>query len=101
MRPEIHVLGISLKTFGIVFALGFLSSGAIVDRRLRELGRPAEWTYELVFAAFAGGLVGSRIYYVIQNYSIVKHDMIGSQFLCYGPVWVGRVIGSTIVGLTH
>ena len=33
VQPEIHVLGISLKSFGIVFACGFIAAGAILVRR--------------------------------------------------------------------
>src|SRR5919204_1598874 len=77
VKPEVHVLGLSLKSFGIVFALGFLSAGAIIARRLKELGKPVDWAYELAFASLIGGLVGSRLYYVIQNYSLVKHDLLG------------------------
>jgi phosphatidylglycerol:prolipoprotein diacylglycerol transferase len=96
MRPEINVLGISLKTFGIVFACGFISAGAILIRRLRELGKPADYAYEMAFAALVGGLVGSRLYYVIQNYSQVKHDLLGSLFSGSGLVWYGGVIGGAI-----
>jgi phosphatidylglycerol:prolipoprotein diacylglycerol transferase len=96
MRPEIHVLGVSLKTFGIVFALGFLAAGAILVRRLRELGKPVDYAYELAFAALVGGLVGSRVYYIIQNYSLVKHDLIGNLFSGSGLVWYGGVIGGAI-----
>ena len=39
MKPEIHILGISIKTFGVMFALGFIACGAVVARRLRELGQ--------------------------------------------------------------
>jgi phosphatidylglycerol:prolipoprotein diacylglycerol transferase len=96
MRPEIHVLGLSLKTFGIVFALGFLAAGAILVRRLRELGKPVDWAYEMAFAALVGGLVGSRVYYIIQNYDQVKHDLIGNLFSGSGLVWYGGVIGGAI-----
>jgi phosphatidylglycerol:prolipoprotein diacylglycerol transferase len=96
MRPEIHLLGISLKTFGIVFACGFIAAGAILLRRLRELGKPPDWSYELAFAALVGGLVGSRVYYVVQNYSQVKHDLLGSLFSGSGLVWYGGVIGGAI-----
>ena len=34
MQVSIHVLGISLKTFGIVFACGFIAAGAVSGRRL-------------------------------------------------------------------
>jgi phosphatidylglycerol:prolipoprotein diacylglycerol transferase len=99
VRPEIHILGISLKSFGIVFACGFLAAGAIIARRLRELGKPVDWAYELAFAALVGGLVGSRLYYVIQNYSQVKHDLLGSLFSGSGLVWYGGVIGGAIAVL--
>jgi phosphatidylglycerol:prolipoprotein diacylglycerol transferase len=97
MRPEIHFLGISLKTFGIVFACGFIAAGLILGRRLKELGKPVDWSYEMAFAALVGGLVGSRLYYIVQNYSQVKHDLLGSLFSGSGLVWYGGVIGGTIL----
>lgn len=96
MRPEIHLLGISIKTFGVMFALGFLACGALVMRRLRELGRPPDWAYEIVFAALIGGVVGARGYFVIQNYDQVKHDLLGSIFSGSGLVWYGGAIGGAI-----
>ena len=96
MKPEIHLLGISIKTFGVIFALGFLACGLLVARRLRELGKPVDWAYEIVFAALIGGVVGARVYYVIENYSQVKHDLLGSIFSGSGLVWYGGAIGGAI-----
>ena len=96
MKPEINLLGISIKTFGVMFALGFLACGAVVARRLQELEKPVDWAYEIVFAALAGGVVGARGYYVIQNYSQVKHDLLGSIFSGSGLVWYGGAIGGAI-----
>jgi phosphatidylglycerol---prolipoprotein diacylglyceryl transferase len=96
MKPEIHVLGLSIKTFGVMFALAFLASGAVVARRLHELERPVDWAYEMIFAALAGGLVGSRLYYVVQNYDSVKHDLLGSLFSGSGLVWYGGAIGGAL-----
>ena len=90
MKPEIHLLGISIKTFGVMFALGFLACGGLVARRLRELGKPVDWAYEIVFAALIGGVVGARGYYVIQNYSQVKHNLLGSHLLRVGAGLVRR-----------
>ncbi len=96
MQPEVHVLGLSLKSFGIVFACGFIAAGLILARRLRELGKPLDYAYEMAFAALVGGLVGSRVYFVVQNYSQVKHDLIGSLFSGSGLVWYGGVIGGAL-----
>jgi len=99
MKPEIVLLGISIKTFGVMFALGFLACGAVVARRLRELDRPVDWSYEIVFAALFGGVVGARAYYVIQNYSQVKGDLLGSVFSGSGLVWYGGAIGGAVAVL--
>jgi phosphatidylglycerol---prolipoprotein diacylglyceryl transferase len=96
VKPEIEILGISIKTFGVAFALGFLACGAVVARRLRELGKPADWAYEVIFAALVGGVVGARGYYLIQHYSQVKHDLVGNVFSGSGLVWYGGVIGGAI-----
>jgi phosphatidylglycerol---prolipoprotein diacylglyceryl transferase len=96
MKPEIHILGISIKTFGVAFACGFIACGAVVARRLRELGKPVDWSYEVIFAALVGGVVGARGYYLIQHYSQVKHDLLGSAFSGSGLVWYGGAIGGAI-----
>jgi phosphatidylglycerol:prolipoprotein diacylglycerol transferase len=96
VQPTIHVFGISLKSFGIVFAGGFRAAGAILVRRLRELGKPADYSYEMAFAALIGGLVGSRVYYVIENYSTVKHHLLSGIFGGSGLVWYGGLIGGAI-----
>jgi phosphatidylglycerol:prolipoprotein diacylglycerol transferase len=99
MRPEIHLLGISLKTFGLMFALAFLVSGALVGRRLLELGRPVDWAYEIVFTSLAGGLIGSRGYFIVENYDQVKGNLLGSVLSGSGLVWYGGVIGGALAVL--
>ncbi len=96
MLPEIDLGPLELKTFGICFALGFLAAGAVLARRLRELDRPPDWSYELVFAALLGGLVGSRLDYLLQNWDSVSDDLLGNLFSGSGLVWQGGAIGGAI-----
>jgi phosphatidylglycerol---prolipoprotein diacylglyceryl transferase len=93
VQPEIDLLGLPLKTFGLMFALGFLASGAVISRRLRETGRPPDWAYEIVFAGLIGGLVGSRLYWIVQNYDQVKGDVVSGLFSGSGLVWYGGALG--------
>ena len=79
-----------------MFACGFIAAGAILARRLKELGKPVDWAYEIAFAALVGGLVGSRLYYVIQNYNQVKHHLLAHLFSGSGLVWYGGLIGGAI-----
>ena len=96
MQPEIHIGPLDLKTFGICFAVGFLASGVIIARRFRELDRPPDWSYEMVFAALIGGLVGSRLDYILQNWSKVSDDLLGNIFSGSGLVWFGGLVGGAL-----
>jgi phosphatidylglycerol---prolipoprotein diacylglyceryl transferase len=96
MQPEIEIGPLDLQTFGICFALGFLAAGALIARRLRELGRPGDWAYEMIFAALIGGLVGSRVDYLIQNWDEVSGDVLGNIVSGSGLVWFGGLVGGAL-----
>ncbi len=96
MLPEISIGPITLQTFGICFALGFLAAGALVARRLEELGKPRDWAYEMVFAGIVGGLIGGRIDFMLQNWERASDDFVGTLFGGTGLVWLGGVIGGAI-----
>jgi phosphatidylglycerol---prolipoprotein diacylglyceryl transferase len=96
MQPEISLGPLDLQTFGICFALGFVASGAVIARRLPEIGKPPDWAYEIVFAALIGGLVGSRIDYLIQNWDDVSGDLLSNVFSGSGLVWFGGLVGGAL-----
>lgn len=96
MQPEIDVLGLPIKTFGVMFALGFLAAGAVIARRLKELGKPVDWAYEIIFAGLLGGLVGSRLYWLFEHPSEFSDDPLGSLFGGTGLTWYGGAIGGAL-----
>jgi phosphatidylglycerol:prolipoprotein diacylglycerol transferase len=96
MQPEIHIGPLTLQTFGICFAVGFAACALVGQRRLRELGKPPDWSYEVVFAALVGGLVGARVDYIVENWDSARHDLLGSLFSGSGLVWLGGVVGGAI-----
>lgn len=96
MQPEIEIGPLTLQTFGLMFALGFIASGILIAKRLKELDKPVDWAYELVFAALVGGIVGSRLDFIIQNYDEVSDDLLGNLFSGAGLVWYGGAIGGAI-----
>jgi phosphatidylglycerol:prolipoprotein diacylglycerol transferase len=93
MYPEIDIGPLTLQTFGLMFALAFLAAGALIAKRLREIDKPVDWAYEIGFAALIGGVVGSRLYFIVQNYDSVKGDLLGNLFGGSGLVWYGGAIG--------
>ena len=96
MQPELDLGPITLQTFGIMFALGFIGAGVLVARRLVELGKPVDWAYEMLFAALIGGIIGARLDFLIQNYDSVKDDLLGNIFSGSGLVWFGGTIGGAL-----
>lgn len=96
MQPELHVLGIDIQTFGLAFAAAFLAAGALVGKRLKELGKPVDWAYEITFAGLVGGLIGSRLYYIVQHWDEVQDDLLGSIFSGSGLVWYGGALGGAL-----
>ena len=97
MKPEIHILGISIKTFGVMFALGFLACGAVVARRLRELGKqPVTGPMRSCSPRSSAASSAPAATGCIQNYGQAEHDIVGRLFSGSGLVWYGGAIGGAI-----
>jgi len=100
MQPEIDIGPLTLQTFGICFAAGFIAAGLVLSKRFREWGKPADWAYEMVLCGLVGGVIGARVDYLIENYDAVSDDLLGNLFSGTGLVWYGGAIGGGIgVGL--
>jgi phosphatidylglycerol:prolipoprotein diacylglycerol transferase len=100
VQPEIDLLGLPIKTFGLCFALAFLAAGALLTRRFRELHWPADQATEALLAALVGGLVGARLYWLIDNWDDASGDVLGSIFGGSGLTWYGGALGGAIAVLT-
>jgi phosphatidylglycerol---prolipoprotein diacylglyceryl transferase len=99
MLAHIHIGGITIQTFGVFFALNFVSWGLLAARRLRELGRPVDWAYEIVVVAVVGGLIGARAYFLIQNHASLHGSLLGNVFGGSGLVWYGGLLGGAVAVL--
>ena len=99
MQPELNVFGLTLQTFGLMLGVAFIVCGALTSRYLKEIGKPADWAYEFIFAAIIGGLVGSRLWWVVENWDETSDDLFGSLFTGAGLVFYGGAIGGAIAVL--
>ena len=96
MLPEIHLGPLTIQTFGICFAVGFLAAAGIIARRFKEIGEPVDWTWELTFSVMVGGLVGARVDYLLENWSKVHEHLLKNVFSGSGLIWYGGVIGGAL-----
>src|SRR5215212_3069294 len=79
-----------------MLGLGFVVAGIFAAKYLTEIGRPADWAYEMTFAALVGGIVGARLWSVIENWDEAKDDVFGSLFSGSGLVFYGGLLGGAI-----
>src|SRR5918996_6298801 len=96
MQPELELGPLTLQTFGLMMGLGFVVAGLLAARYLKELGKPVDWAYEMVFASLVGGIVGARLWWVVENWSEASDDVFGSLFSGSGLVFFGGVVGGAI-----
>jgi len=95
MRPILfHIGSFRFYSFGLMAALAMIVPGLTIVRPLvRRRGVPEEFAYELIIAAGVGGFVFARIYYLIENYAILKAHFWSAAFGGAGFVWYGGLIG--------
>ena len=94
MYPEILKIGpITIYSYGLMAAIGFLLCGYLLERELARVGRKRELAGSIIISAIIGGIVGSKIYYLFQNLDLVKDDFFGTVFSGAGLIWYGGLIG--------
>ena len=96
MIPEIDIGPIQLQTFGIMLALALISCGLLASRRLRELGKPADWAYEMVLSAGIGGIAGAKIDWIIQNPGQAFDRGLIDILIGPGLVFFGGLLGGAL-----
>jgi phosphatidylglycerol---prolipoprotein diacylglyceryl transferase len=99
VQPEIELGPLTLQTFGLMLGLAFVVAGLFAHRYLKEIGRPPDWAYEMTFAAIVGGIVGARLWAVIENWDDAKDDIFGSLLSGSGLVFYGGLLGGAIAVL--
>jgi phosphatidylglycerol---prolipoprotein diacylglyceryl transferase len=96
LQPEIQIGPLELKTFGLCFAAAFIAAAAVLGRHLKELGKPVDWAYEVIFAGLVGGVIGSRIDFLLQNWDEASDDLLGNVVSGSGLVWFGGLVGGAV-----
>lgn len=89
MRPTVDILGSDVKLFGVCVVVAVAASLALLGRYALERGVPQRWALEGVVVATAAGLVGARLYNVLD---VGTGDTLTSG----GLTWYGGVAGGTL-----
>lgn len=93
------IVGLPIRGYGMMMMLGVLAAVAISYRRVLQLGVPKESFVGLVLWTVIGGLLGARLFYIVQKWSELEGVTIAQklwtalQFTEGGLVVYGAILG--------
>ena len=100
--PEsFQLFGLSIYWYGLIIAIGFLLAYLYCNHRTKDFGLSQDNFIDMLIIAVPSAIVGSRLYYVIFNYSIFKgnfwsvFDVRSGGLAIYGAI-IGAVIAVII-----
>jgi len=98
MYPVILEIGpLTVYSFGLMMALGFLASAYITALELNRRGYDGEIASSLVIWAAVGGLVGARLWAIVDDWPGFVADPFGSILSGAGFTWYGGLVGGFIL----
>jgi phosphatidylglycerol:prolipoprotein diacylglycerol transferase len=103
MFPVLFRIGpFALHTYGVFVATAFLSAIALALREARREGEDADKILDLSFYVLIAAIVGSRILYVLVNWSSFRDDPFEIVRIWHGGlVFYGGFIGALIIVLWY
>jgi len=97
VHPIIVSIGpITVYSFGVMLALAFLAAGHVVGRELERKGLDPELASSMVLWAAVGGLAGSRLLSVVDDWRGFVADPLSFIFTGAGFVFYGGLLGGFI-----
>ncbi len=97
MYPHLFSIGpFPIHSFGVMLAIGFLTAGHLLGRELDRKGMDPELASSMVLWAAVGGIAGSRILSVTEDWAGFLAHPFSYIFTGAGFVFYGGLIGGFI-----
>jgi phosphatidylglycerol:prolipoprotein diacylglycerol transferase len=98
MYPDLFSIGkITIHTYGLMMAIGFLVSYFILKYEIKRLGDDPELASDIIFWGAIGGIAGSKLFFIIENFALVIKDPIHTIFSGSGLAFHGGLIFGTFI----
>ena len=103
MHPDLFSIGpLTLHTYGLLIAIGFITGLIIAIRTGKRQGIDPQQTMDLGFLLIIGGIIGSRIVYVLINFSYYMENPFDMFKLWQGGlVFSGGLLAALIAGMFY
>jgi phosphatidylglycerol:prolipoprotein diacylglycerol transferase len=93
---DLHLGPIPIHVFGLCLALAFLAANHVFGRELARRGYDPEIASSAIVWAAAGGIVGARLWLVVEEWRDFLRDPIGLLFTGSGFVFYGGLLGGAL-----
>ena len=97
---EVNIFGFSfhpvINSYGFMLMIAFYTCYYFLHKDLKRLGYKPALAGDVVFAAAIGGIIGSRIYFLLENFEQFLNDPIGMIFSGGGLVFLGGLLGGLL-----
>jgi len=103
MHPDLFSIGpITIHTYGVMVAIGFLLGVALALKQARKEGIPPERISDLSFYLLLAAIIGSRIFYILLNPEpYIKNPVAILKIWEGGLVFYGGLIFAVITGVIY
>lgn len=94
MHPTICTIGpITIYSYGLMLALAFTIASGLAGLQARKQNINPEMIFNLAFLALFSGVIGARLFYVIENFGYYSHNPQEILMLAHGGLaWFGGLI---------
>ena len=96
MYPVLLEIGpIKIYSYGFMLVLAFYTCYYLLYSEMKRLKYDTEIASDIIFWGAVGGIVGSKVYYLVENFSRTINDPLGMIFSGSGLVFLGGLMGGT------
>lgn len=102
LLPKLFADGLPIRGYGLMLLIGVVSGVALAARRARQMGINPELIFSLAFWLFVSGIVGARLFHVIEYWETDYHrETLGATLAAIANIPQGGLVfyGSLIGGL--
>ncbi|MEO0281408.1 MAG: prolipoprotein diacylglyceryl transferase [candidate division WOR-3 bacterium] len=101
-RIIFHFGNITLYSYGLMQAIGFLASLLVIFQLSKKSKISKDVLFDLSVWVIIGGIIGARIWFVVENFNIYKDEILSIIKIWEGGmVFYGGFFGGVIAGLIY
>ena len=94
MIPTLFELGpLKIHSFGFALAVAFLLIAWLAGKDFPRRGYSSDAAWSVVLAAMIGGVVGAKVWFLVDHWQATTQDPIGALFSGAGLTYYGGLIG--------